>query len=109
MNVKHVESLFDNLKTIFKLQDGINFLNVRIKSFFTMNDVVPKNGKIKMVIYDLMGRKVKTLINDVELAGRKTAVWYATDDFGNPVSAGVYLYRLHGGDKTFTRKMILMK
>ena len=70
---------------------------------------LPAESDIQLVIYDLMGRKVKTLINDVELAGRKTAVWYATDDFGNPVSAGVYLYRLHGGDKTFTRKMILMK
>ena len=70
---------------------------------------LPAESDIQLVIYDLMGRKVKTLINDVESAGRKTAVWYATDDFGNPVSAGVYLYRLHGGDKTFTRKMILMK
>ena len=70
---------------------------------------LPAESDIQLVIYDLMGRKVKTLINDVESAGRKTAVWYAKDDFGNPVSAGVYLYRLHGGDKTFTRKMILMK
>ena len=70
---------------------------------------LPVESNIQMDIYDLMGRKVKTLVNDVERAGRKTVVWYATDDFGNPVSAGIYLYRLHGGDKTYTRKMILMK
>ena len=56
-----------------------------------------------------MGRKMKTLINGIESAGRNTIVWYATDDYGISVSAGVYIYRFHAGDRVFTRKMILMK
>ena len=48
-----------------------------------------------------------SMINQV--AGRHIVSWNATDNFGQPVSAGVYLYRLHTANKVFTQKMILMK
>ena len=56
-----------------------------------------------------MGRNVKTLVNGKQIAGRHMATWNATDNYGQPVSAGVYLYRLHTANKVFTQKMILMK
>ena len=70
---------------------------------------LPIESRVQLDIYDLMGRKMKTLINGIESAGRNTVVWYATDDHGISVSAGVYIYRFHAGDRVFTRKMILMK
>ena len=46
LNEKHDDSLVDVLKMIFKLQDGESFLKVRINSFLTLNEVVPRKGKI---------------------------------------------------------------
>ena len=56
-----------------------------------------------------MGRKVKTLIDKYETAGRKATAWYCVDDSGHPLSAGMYFYRLTAGGKVFTKKMVLMK
>ena len=70
---------------------------------------LPIESRVQLDIYDLMGRKMKTLNNGIESAGRNTVVWYATDNHGISVSAGVYIYRFHAGDRVFTRKMILMK
>jgi len=46
LNEKHDESVVDVLKMIFKLQDGENFLKVRITSFLTLKEVVPRKGKM---------------------------------------------------------------
>ena len=56
-----------------------------------------------------MGRKVNTLIDKYETAGRKATAWYGVDDSGNPLSAGMYFYRLTAGGNVFTKKMVLMK
>jgi hypothetical protein len=68
-----------------------------------------RDSNVKLEIFDLIGRNVKTLVNGKQIAGRHMATWNATDNYGQPVSAGVYLYRLHTANKVFTQKMILMK
>ena len=61
-------------------------------------------------IYDIMGRAVRTLVSsDAQLAGYRQVVWDATNDLGEPVSAGMYLYVIQAGDFRDTRKMVLMK
>ena len=60
-------------------------------------------------IYDLMGRKVRTLVNDVQDAGYRSVMWNATNDMGRHVSAGVYIYSIQAGDFIQNRKMVLMK
>ena len=67
------------------------------------------DGEVNLSIYSIMGRKVKTLIDKYETAGRKVAAWYGVDDSGHPLSAGMYFYRLTAGGKVFTKKMVLMK
>ena len=67
------------------------------------------DGQIDLSIYNIVGRKVKTLVNSYETAGRKATAWYGVDDSGNPLSAGMYFYRLTAGGKVFTKKMVLMK
>ena len=57
----------------------------------------------------MLGREVKTLINQTQEAGYKSVIWNATNDFGNPVSAGVYLYKIQAGEFVQTRKMVLLK
>jgi hypothetical protein len=58
----------------------------------TLRYDLPENSRVKLMIYDLLGRKVRTLVQGEETAGFKQAVWDGTDDGGRPVAAGVYLY-----------------
>ena len=64
---------------------------------------------VNITIYDMMGRVVKTMINRQQNAGFKSVQWNATDNFGQPVSAGVYLYQIEAGNFTQTKKMLLLK
>ena len=57
----------------------------------------------------MMGRQVKTLINGIQSPGYKSVQWNATNNQGEPVSAGVYLYKIQAGDFIGTKKMILLK
>ncbi len=64
---------------------------------------------VNIFIYDLLGREVRTLVNTTQDAGFKSVIWDATNDFGKPVSAGVYLYKIQAGEFVQTRKMVLLK
>ena len=57
----------------------------------------------------MMGRKIKTLVNDSQTAGYKSIQWNATNDRNEPVSAGLYLYTIQAGEFRQTKKMILLK
>ncbi len=70
---------------------------------------LPKQSHVTIVIYDMLGREVMTLVNTTEDAGFKSVQWDATDSFGKPVSAGVYLYQIKAGDFRQTKKMVLLK
>ena len=70
---------------------------------------LPATSDVTFTIYDILGRKVRTLVRGVEEPGFKSVMWDATDDVRKPVSAGVYLYRIQAGDFTQTRKMILLR
>ena len=52
---------------------------------------------------------IGTLVNTTQDAGFKSVLWDATNDFGKPVSAGVYLYKIQAGEFVQTKKMVLMK
>ena len=70
---------------------------------------LPEETRVVISIYDLMGRKVRTLVNDVQDAGYRSVMWNATNDMGRLVSAGVYIYSIQAGDFIQNRKMVLMK
>ena len=59
--------------------------------------------------YDLMGRKVRTLVNGEQIIGFKNIQWNATNDNGQPVPAGMYIYTIQAGEFRQTKKMILLK
>ena len=65
--------------------------------------------RVTITVYDMMGRKVRTLVQDAQSAGYHTALWNATNDRGLPVSAGMYVYILQAGDHHHMKKMILLK
>jgi hypothetical protein len=70
---------------------------------------LPEQAPVTLTIYDLMGREVTRLINTTQEAGFKSVQWNAVDSFGNPVSAGVYLYQIQAGKYLQTKKMVLLK
>ena len=70
---------------------------------------LPEETRVVISIYDLMGRKVRTLVNDVQDAGYRTVIWNSTNNMGRLVSAGVYIYSIQAGDFVQNRKMVLMK
>ena len=70
---------------------------------------LPNAGNVKLVIYDMMGREVRTLLNNNINAGFQSVKWDATNDFGKPVSAGVYIYQIQADGFIQSKKMILLK
>ena len=64
---------------------------------------------VQLVVYDLLGRTVATLVEEPMAPGWHEVVWDGRDDRGAPVASGVYLYRLQAGSFVQTRKMVLMR
>jgi flagellar hook assembly protein FlgD len=57
----------------------------------------------------MLGRTVRQLINTTQEAGYKSIIWNASNDYGKPVSGGVYLYQIKAGEFVQTKKMVLLK
>ena len=70
---------------------------------------VPKDDLVNIAIYDIMGRIIKTMVNTEITAGYKSIIWNATNNQGQQVSAGLYLYTIEAGDFRQTKKMVLLK
>jgi serine protease AprX len=68
-----------------------------------------QNSHVELIIYDILGRKIIQLANHDETPGKKSVYWNGTDNSGNPVSTGVYIYNLKLDDVSFTKKMVLVK
>jgi len=66
-------------------------------------------GQVSLVIYDILGSKVKTLVSQNQAQGYYTVTWNGRNDFGVKVNSGVYLYTLKAGQLLESKKMILMK
>jgi len=77
----------------------------------TMIKFTTENTEIntEMIIYNLKGQKVKTLINNKLDEGSHQVVWDGRDDNENALSSGVYFYKLQAGNYSETKKMILLK
>lgn len=86
-------------------QNSPNPFNPRTVITFTL----PREGHTMLGIYDLAGRRVAALVDEVLPAATHRVEWDGTDDRGVAVSSGSYFYRLRSGTFLRTRKMILMK
>jgi hypothetical protein len=76
----------------------------------TISFEIRERNNISLIIYDVTGREVKRLIDNNEYeAGEHKIMWYGSNESNNPVSSGVYFYRLIAGEAISTRSMILMK
>ena len=101
-----IEDEFGENPTKFNLQNS--FPNP-FNPVTTLRYDLPEDALVNITIYDMVGRVVKTLMNDQQTAGYKSIQWNATNDAGSPVSAGIYLYMIQAGDFRQTKKMVLLK
>ena len=70
---------------------------------------LPESSDVRLEVYDMMGRRVATLLSGNLAAGRYEATWNAQSDAGMPVASGVYIYSLRAGSYNAVKQMVLMK
>jgi len=76
----------------------------------TINYSVTREGNIQLIIYDILGRETKTLVDEYQTVGPKSIAWDGTDSKGKKVSSGTYFYQIRGENSgSSTRKLILLK
>ena len=74
---------------------------------------VPERSYISIDVFNVLGQRVRTLINREQPAGTYTIIWDGADDRGTALATGVYLYRLTaetaGGAHVATGRMVMLK
>ena len=70
---------------------------------------IPEATDVTLEIYNVMGQRVRTLAQGNHEPGRYQIVWSATNDIGQALSSGMYIYRIQAGDFVSVKKLVLMK
>jgi len=70
---------------------------------------LPYDALVTIFICDLMRRSIKSLININQPAGYRSVRWDSTNNYGEAVSAGMYIYVIQAGEFRSTKKMVLLK
>ena len=68
-----------------------------------------ETGNVSIVIYNVVGQKIRTLVNKSYNSGQHRVVWNGKNDFNKTVGSGIYFYNMRNGKYTSTKKMILLK
>lgn len=75
----------------------------------TIRFALPNSSMTKLVVYDVLGREVRTLINNNTDAGYHEIVWNGRNNLGSQVASGMYIYRIESGSFISTKKMMMLK
>ncbi len=70
---------------------------------------VPSSQKTTLIVYDLLGHQVRSLVNAVITQGEYRIVWDGRSDSGMRVASGIYLYRLQTNQVTLSKRMLFLK
>ena len=96
----------DNIPNEFKLHSAYpNPFNPST----TIQFDIPEDSFVSLNVFDMMGRKIKTLLNDKISAGRRSITWDGTNNLNQVVSAGTYFYMISTSNYKSTKKLILLK
>lgn len=81
---------------------------------FNLSTYIPftvgsKSGNVRLVIYNLLGQKIRTLVNGNMSSGQHEIVWNGKNDSGEIVNSGIYLVRLSSANRTLLGKIVLLK
>ncbi len=75
----------------------------------TIGYVNPRAANVTIKVYNLLGREVRTLVNEYRPAGSFVATWDARDNSGTLLPPGIYIYKLMSGSTSLTRRMVLAR
>jgi len=70
---------------------------------------LPEKNMTRLVVYNTMGQVVRTLANSEMAAGNHQITWDGLDENLNPVTSGIYIYRLTSGNHTMSKRLVFMK
>lgn len=89
-------TLYQNYPNPFNPSTSIAFYN-------------PRMDRVSIIIYDVTGSKVRTLLDGTMPVGKHVIPWDGRNDGGNAVGSGVYCYRLIAGKKAMTKKLVIVR
>ena len=96
----------DQLPTVYALhQNYPNPFNPTTQIKYDL----PEDALVSITIYDIMGRSIRSLVKSRQTAGYRSVQWNATNNLGEPVSAGMYIYMIQAGEFRQNKKMVLLK
>jgi hypothetical protein len=91
-----VFSLDDNYPNPFNPETNIGYF-------------VPRACQVRLEVFNLLGQKIRTLVNEHQTAGSREVSWDGRNEAGEQVASGVYFYKLQAEDFTQTKKMVLIR
>ncbi|MCH8276188.1 MAG: T9SS type A sorting domain-containing protein, partial [Bacteroidetes bacterium] len=75
----------------------------------TLSYDLPEPALVRMSVYDVLGKEIGLLVDDVQAAGRHSVSWDARSRAGNPLGAGVYFVRMSAGSQVLGTTLIILK
>jgi len=75
----------------------------------TIDYSLPRRSKATIEVFNILGKKITTLVDEVKPAGEYRVTWDGKSSGGEPVSTGIYFYRFKAGERVETKKMMLLK
>ncbi len=95
-----------NIPSAFSLKQ--NYPNP-FNSETVMEYFLPQESQVKITVYNLLGQKLRVLVNERESSGNKKVTWDGKNGRGEVVSSGIYFYRMEAGEFSQVKKMVLLK
>jgi hypothetical protein len=89
-------ALFQNYPNPFNPQTNIEY-------------ALPKGSQVNLVVYNILGQKIRTLVDEFQNAGMKKVMWDGKDQRGNEIPSGIYFYKLKAENYSQTKKMVILK
>jgi hypothetical protein len=93
------------VSTVLLYQNHPNPFNPATRICFTL----PIKSRVTLEVFDVSGKRIKTLVDRTMGPGRHYEMWDGTDNSGNPAASGIYIYRLKAGDTVLSKKCSLLK
>ena len=75
----------------------------------TIDYALPGTANVLLEVYNILGQRIKVLVNETQSPGYKTIMWNSTNDAGNEVASGIYFLQLTIGEQRLVGKMTLQK
>jgi hypothetical protein len=75
----------------------------------TIRYTLSVDSPVSIRVYNMLGQEVVTLVDGFQKAGEQLVVWDGTNNFGQAVASGLYIYKLQAGNKTLSQKMLFTK